>query len=505
MSQTNNYRRSVSCSARKSFQFPEMDLILAIGVAMVVSLQEVDGHSAREGKSEASSQIECIYHNMEHVNCKWKPNEEAAHGVNDQFFYWFTKEMHVSWCSPIEGKQRCELIKRKNISNWLCLYIDTSDNQTVMPMNCLQLQEHGPHRLVLNKTGPSDLDCLYSDDNYLNCSWEQDKDKRQNINYYVYYMFSRRVSVKQCQQYLRDGSRNVGCHLTVKSATADYKWLYVYVMDNNHVTRVRPQKFLLGDHVKMNPPQILTAKLTGKEEILLEWDKLKNRNSYFLQYEMKYKSNLDSDWQTELIHDLSFRLPNVDPAKCYFFHLRSMIYENYATGGHWSDWGPILIWKEKTVVDSCPSPRIKALFLVLLPVAILVLVIFVCVLYRVKRVRILVLPGIPDPKHVFIDLFDDHNGNFQEWIGVSKDLHMDCQSNCSPVECQIEEDSMGVNIECEDSPVVMTGSTEPAQENINGSSENSGGDTPTSQLLVQKPATIDMSKFVMDGSAYIRL
>ncbi|XP_062909013.1 cytokine receptor-like factor 2 [Mobula hypostoma] len=145
------------------------------------------------------------------------------------------------------------------------------------------------------------------------------------------------------------------------------------------------------------------------------------------------------------------------------------------------------------------------LFLVLLPAALLVLVILICVLYRVKRVRTGLFPGIPDPKRLFVDLFDDHDGNFQEWIGVSKDLHTDCQSNCTPIECLIEEDSVRVNTECKDSLEDITEKNEPVPETINECIENSEENLPTSQLLGPKPAAIDMSKFVVDGSIYIKL
>ncbi|XP_055492394.1 cytokine receptor-like factor 2 [Leucoraja erinacea] len=149
----------------------------------------------------------------------------------------------------------------------------------------------------------------------------------------------------------------------------------------------------------------------------------------------------------------------------------------------------------------------RTIFLVFLPATALVLAIFVCVVCRMKRVKSLLFPGIPDPKRVFNDLFDDYNGNFQEWIGASKDLNVDCQSNCIPVECQIEEEAVRVKTECEDSPADMSGSKEPAPQSMNENSESSREDasTCTNQLLVHHTDTINMSAIVMDANMYIRL
>ncbi|XP_069748649.1 cytokine receptor common subunit gamma-like isoform X2 [Narcine bancroftii] len=389
-----------------------MDLILACNVITIVIVQHVGSSPTREGKAVAGGPMECIYHNKEYVNCTWKATEEAAHGVSDRFYYWFAKMMHKSWCRVTEGKQRCKLKRRNTRAKWMCLYINASNNVIAKPMNCYKLQDQGPQRLMLSERSQFYLDCLFPDDKYLDCSWDQGKDAREDVRYIIRYVFSENMCVKQCKHYLQDGNGNVGCHLTVDNEIAKIKYLFASVLDNNNVTRISPQRFLLHDQVKMNPPQNLAAKLIGKEDLLLNWS-MGSHNSKLFQYQIEYKSNLDLEWQRKLITYVPFTLSNIDPAKCYFFRLRCNVRANIAQTSHWSDWGPTLIWKGKTRIDSCPLPEIKALFLVSLLGAIPVFAVFVCVLFKVKRLRALAFPGIPDPKRIFVDLFDDHNGNFQ--------------------------------------------------------------------------------------------
>ncbi|XP_055492434.1 cytokine receptor common subunit gamma-like [Leucoraja erinacea] len=160
------------------------------------------------------------------------------------------------------------------------------------------------------------------------------------------------MPLEQCEQYLQQGNHNVGCHFTSHVKTIKQNLLYAYVIDTKNRIRIRPQTFMLEEQVKMSPPQNLRAELIGNETLFLMWDVPKENVLHYFHYEMEYRSNLNYKWQRQLIPDRSFSLPNVDPAKCYFFRLRFTIHENYATRGYWSEWTPALIWKGKTAVGA---------------------------------------------------------------------------------------------------------------------------------------------------------
>ncbi|XP_078401222.1 cytokine receptor common subunit gamma-like [Cetorhinus maximus] len=481
-----------------------MTLLLPFSVAFLVSLQQVDGHSAKKGKDEIAEQINCIYYNMEYVNCTWEQKKEAANGVNDTFYYWCSSSrLHKELCNLNKENQSCSLKKKKKTHKWLWLYIKTLKNFTLLAPNGFQLQGRGPHRLINQKTNTSDLNCTYYDNGNLNCTRAQDS------SYKIYYTFSKTaLHVKQCNKYLENRSLNFGCQLTEDPKFCKSHWLSVYVIDSNHFTVVEPHGLMLLENVKLSPPQNLSARLTAKEEVSLTWDVPKNQKPEWLQYEMGWKSNMDSDWQGEEFRSHPFTLPNADLAKCYFFRLRSRMNDMYAKKSYWSEWGPTLIWKGKTCADSSASPTINLLFLVLPLAAVLSIVLLTCALYKIKRVNTWLFPGIPDPKHSFVELFEDYNGNFQEWISVSKCLNINSQSDCIPIECQVEEEAVRLKMEHEDPQRLLSDKTErsdSAPEGINEENEKSVEDVPNSQLLVHETSTIDMSKVIMDKNMYIRL
>ncbi|XP_048388137.1 cytokine receptor common subunit gamma-like [Stegostoma tigrinum] len=484
-----------------------MTLMFPLCVTFLISLPQMDAQSSKKGKGTIDKQVNCIYHNMEYVSCTWKLKEGPAHGVNSTFYYGFAKsDFHKKLCSLNKQNQSCELRKRKKAHKWLWLYITTLNNFTLLAVNSFRLQNHGPHRLINEETNTSNLNCTYYDNGNLNCMWAQDNDTVYHSEYEVNYMLSETpLQMKQCNGYLQTQGFNGSCLLFEDSNVFTSNWFYVYIIDSNNYTIVKPHTFVLVEEVKLSPPHNLSAKLIGKETILLTWNLPTNQKREWLQYAMRYKSNMDPNWKVEEFQRQSFKLTSVDPTKYYTFHLRSRLNHMYAQKCYWSEWGPMLIWRQTIVAD---PPRFNSFIMILVLAAVLGIVIVGCVLYKVKRVNTHIIPGIPDPKHSFVELFEDYNGNFQEWIGVSKYLTTDSRSECIPVECQIEEEPEKLKLKQEDSqlpPLDKIGMSDSVFESINEDKEKSVNDAANSQLLAPENAVIDMSKVIVDENMYVRL
>ncbi|MEE6470578.1 hypothetical protein FKM82_009004 [Ascaphus truei] len=134
---------------------------------------------------------------------------------------------------------------------------------------------------------------------------------------------------------------------------------------------------------------------------------------------------------------------NLDPEKCYLMQLKFKVRpqcEDFA-----SEWGPTIFLKKGNVTDSCSddsvpeeatSKRFKVLLSVILSLVIFVIVSFACI---IKRVNKYVVPIIPDPKHIFSGLFDDYSGNFKEWLMISGNETKQDKTECLDKECIIEE------------------------------------------------------------------
>ncbi|KAJ7420838.1 Cytokine receptor-like factor 2 [Willisornis vidua] len=58
-----------------------------------------------------------------------------------------------------------------------------------------------------------------------------------------------------------------------------------------------------------------------------------------------------------------------------------------------------------------------------------------------KMLQMSVMPSIPDPKYVFVDLLNDHNGNFQEWLDKTDRVVLQTKLEYEEPECITEAES----------------------------------------------------------------
>ncbi|POI34643.1 hypothetical protein CIB84_001605, partial [Bambusicola thoracicus] len=86
------------------------------------------------------------------------------------------------------------------------------------------------------------------------------------------------------------------------------------------------------------------------------------------------------------------------------------------------------------------------------------------------RLQKSVMPTIPDPKYIFTDLFNDHNGNFQEWIDKTDHAVVQTKLEYEEPECIIEEENQQIDKKKSDNQ-------EP-RENIFSFSQSTGNNSP---------------------------
>uniref|UniRef100_A0A803KC97 Cytokine receptor-like factor 2-like D2 domain-containing protein n=1 Tax=Xenopus tropicalis TaxID=8364 RepID=A0A803KC97_XENTR len=134
--------------------------------------------------------------------------------------------------------------------------------------------------------------------------------------------------------------------------------------------------------------------------------------------------------------------PSFDPEKCYLIRLQFEVlgmcsFEQVQQ----SDWGQVIFSRNGTLLDSCPvehvSNRLIVLLAIILPLVICVIALLPCIIKRIKK---RVFPIVPDPKHKFIGLFEDHSGNFQQWVKkVNDEMHTDALDEKEKEEKKEEE------------------------------------------------------------------
>ncbi|OXB80397.1 UNVERIFIED_CONTAM: hypothetical protein H355_003453 [Colinus virginianus] len=168
-----------------------------------------------------------------------------------------------------------------------------------------------------------------------------------------------------------------------------------------------------------------------------------------LRLELQYKSKFDKGWQSRTSKCCRVGEQGFDPRKCYSFRVRlKRIVPSCNVVDYSSDWEAETFWMNSTLLDSCDD-EIKAqsnTVILISCVMTLLLMIFILLILLCKwqRLQNSVMPTIPDPKYIFTDLFNDHNGNFQEWIDKTDHVVVQSKLEYEELECIIEEENQQI-------------------------------------------------------------
>ncbi|XP_034505685.1 cytokine receptor-like factor 2 isoform X3 [Ailuropoda melanoleuca] len=224
-----------------------------------------------------------------------------------------------------------------------------------------------------------------------------------------------------------------------------------------------------------------------------------------LLYEIQYKSAFDTEWQSKEGETCNITTDGLDAEKCYFFRARVKTMESsYGPDTYPSDWSEVTHQQRGELRDSCQEKKLFPKFILISGMVALLTVFLLLSLWKVRRVKTLLIPTVPDPKFTFPGLFESHQGNFQEWIKDTQHVAHVHKLEAAEQEC-VPEDALVVHLvknEAE-TPIVTTSSLCPQTEE-----EEASGDP--SQLPCQPTHGGEMVSlggfmFVMSDNSYITL
>ncbi|XP_030427513.1 cytokine receptor-like factor 2 [Gopherus evgoodei] len=240
---------------------------------------------------------------------------------------------------------------------------------------------------------------------------------------------------KQCPNYILDQGYNSGCLFKTEGPT-----LNISFKDKNGTEELFNYMLKSDFFIKPNPPENVTFHWKG-DRVTIECNKPKTP-ARCLQLELQYTSKYDKEWQSRKSACCKVEEQGFDPEKCYSFRVRLERIADCNRIPYASEWAEVTVWRNGSLLDSCAddikplSDNVILLISVLAVLVILLVQIFVC---KCQRFQKSVMPVIPDPKHIFSDLFNDHNGNFQEWIDKTDNAMGQTKMECVEHECIIEE------------------------------------------------------------------
>ncbi|NXA78323.1 CRLF2 factor, partial [Thryothorus ludovicianus] len=235
----------------------------------------------------------------------------------------------------------------------------------------------------------------------------------ENVSFFYTFDEGKHKVWKPCTTYLLDQDYNSGCHFKTEGPT-----LAISIRNSNGSEELFSKRLKADFYIKPSPPENVTF-FWEEDTVTVSCNK-PQRNAWCLRLELQYKSKFDKEWQSRTSKCCSVGEHGFDPRKCYSFRVRLGRLVPHCNVVHYSsDWEAETFWMNGTLLDSCDddiTPQSKAVIVLCCSLAVLLMFILLILLCKWQRIQMSVLPAIPDPKYTFSDLFNEHNGNLQEWL-----------------------------------------------------------------------------------------
>ncbi|XP_036380901.1 interleukin 2 receptor, gamma a [Megalops cyprinoides] len=288
--------------------------------------------------------------------------------------------------------------------------------------------------------------CMIINLEYVNCTWNE-----QGIPDYNYTFYSRfgNQPYTECPEYLREGVHTVGCKRPYgrgqKFDMFYSKLSCPHCAANN--TSERKQESDLRDRVKLDPPHNLSLAMQSRSELWLYWNI--SAMSSCVESEVGYRKSTDQEdgeeswgsWTNLVVQANSFRLHFPSSSNRYAFRVRTRVQAN-CRESMWSDWSSPVLWGEiKQKNNTVPGNQFNGTLTMVVSVicSVVVLVVLACLLVQNERLRVILIPIVPNPSKTLEDLIYIHNGNVEEWLNISKDFVEGFKPNFSEPVCPVRE------------------------------------------------------------------
>ncbi|NXA36034.1 CRLF2 factor, partial [Eudromia elegans] len=244
---------------------------------------------------------------------------------------------------------------------------------------------------------------------------------------------------KPCPTYLLHQGFNSGCQFKTEGST-----LTISIMNNNGSKELFSKRLKSDFYIKPSRPENVTF-LWKDDTVTVSCNEPK-RAVICLRLELQYKSKFDKEWQSKISRCCSVGEQGFDPKKCYAFRVRlKRLVPHCNVVNYSSDWEAETFWMNGTSLASCDDDietQTNTIILLSCTLAVLLTVFLLSILLcKWQRIQKSVMPVIPDPKYVFADLFNDHSGNFEEWIDKTEHATVQNKAEYEESECTIEEES----------------------------------------------------------------
>ncbi|NXU89625.1 CRLF2 factor, partial [Xiphorhynchus elegans] len=263
---------------------------------------------------------------------------------------------------------------------------------------------------------------------------------RENVSFSYTFDEGKHKVWKPCPTYLLDQDYNTGCLFKTEGPT-----LAISIRNSNGSEELFSKKLKSDFYIKPNRPENVT--FLWKDDTVTVTCNKPERAVKCLQLELQYKSTFDKGWQSRTSRCCSVGDQGFDPRKCYSFRVRlKRLVPHCNVVNYSSDWEAETYWMNGTLIDSCDADDITSqsntvTVLSCSLAVLLMMLILLILLCKWQRLQMSVMPAVPDPKYIFVDLLNDHNGNFQEWLDKTDHVLLQTKLEYEEPDCITEAES----------------------------------------------------------------
>ncbi|NXV75162.1 I13R1 protein, partial [Atlantisia rogersi] len=228
--------------------------------------------------------------------------------------------------------------------------------------------------------------------------------------YFCSYRFEGLKTHKKCNNYsVHQGIFGCGFNLSFPKSTNTYPTVSILIRDDSEEVRPVCTSKNPSTLVKpATPRQVTLAKIN--DEIFVEWRISDTFDKNCLFYEIEYHNGDLDTAQIIKVENNYTSIPSLDPNSKYILKINIKPKPECYSSKLSSDWS-----EEKSIGEKMDS---KFYFVLIITIPLIVAVSTIILLVYLKRLKILILPPIPDPREILKRMFGEQNEDSQ----VSKKL-----------------------------------------------------------------------------------
>ncbi|KAM7094652.1 interleukin-13 receptor subunit alpha-1 isoform 1-T1 [Ciconia maguari] len=254
-------------------------------------------------------------------------------------------------------------------------------------------------------TAAVDLSCIWHNLEYMICTWRPGENASSDTNYTLFYWFDGLKNHKKCSNYsMHQGIFGCIFNLSFPKVTSTYPAISILIRDDSE--EIRPVCASENPTTLVKPATPRQVKLSKtNDEIYVEWSESDTFPENCLFYEVEYHNGDLDTAQIIKVENNYTSIPSVDPNSKYIFKVRAKPKPECYSSKLCSDWS-----EEKSIGEKTDS---TFYFVLIITIPLIVAVSTIILLVYLKRLKILILPPIPDPREILKRMFGEQNEDSQ--------------------------------------------------------------------------------------------